>query len=1045
MILRIAFVIVELICAGCIITAIKSERRNWGFIFTTTLVIIIDMINMAILGCKGVGDAKIVFTAFYVSQAWLFAGVAWTLAAMGRHARRRLAILPLCVTGAIQSLLIFANALGSRQISFSKHILLGQSWWIAEAAKNSSFFLGLGMYNTLAFVCSVYIGCLIAYFSVQSAKIFRPRFYILLVLQVLFVAFEAVSLKNTWPVWMASLLLNLICVVGLYFINFYSRDKLRNWSLLNFANEMSDGFILYDEHDDLIHMNDLIKNTLPEELLKSFADKNKLDEWVSHTELVNNMEILVCENDSSVIYFSVRKNEIKEQDIILGTIFILHDATEGIQKMRAMEEANRELERAAKMKSDFLANMSHEIRTPMNAVIGMAEIALREELPVSVVDYLNQIKNSGHNLLNIINDILDFSKIEAGKMEIFPEKYEPMSELNDIANVLATRIQGKNLELFMTVDPGIPCSLVGDIMRIRQVLINLANNAIKFTKEGIVHIQISGIQTSEEEVALTFDVIDTGQGIKQEDLDKLFVSFQQVDSKRNRTVEGTGLGLAISERLCTAMGGSIGVQSVYGKGSDFYFTIPQKVADPTPGLIVENAKEKFVFFLNEKLDMIEMFLEELSKLGVEGKSIQSPAEYVPTGKKDYAFFELEHYDEEIRAFLDQNPECVGIVLVDFDSDFLPQQENLRVMRRPETTLNLVHVLNDQEMQRLPSEDSAAFKIDFTAPEAKILIVDDNAINITIAEGLLRPLQAQCDSALSGEDAIAKVKRNTYDIILMDHMMPEMDGMETTDKIRKEIPSAANTPIIALTANVMEGVRDMFIKGGMNDFVGKPVDIKELITKVRQWLPPEKIQEGENSEEGAGEEIVEYEGLDSRNAIKAIGMVSLYQKIVEEYYRQGAVKYQDIQKDYDGEDWADYSIKVHTLKSSSRQIGALALGDMAEKLEAASKELALDVVHEGHGKMMDAYQNLLDTLSKYFEEDNAAADRPLISQEELDGILQGLKDACEELDMDGMEAAENALKEYSYPEEMQEDIERLRLAIGSMDTDTCDEIIEKFSS
>ena len=378
-------------------------------------------------------------------------------------------------------------------------------------------------------------------------------------------------------------------------------------------------------------------------------------------------------------------------------------------------------------------------------------------------------------------------------MEIIPDQYEPLSEMNDIANVLMTRIGEKHLELFVTCDANIPHALYGDAMRIRQILINLANNAVKFTQEGIVHIKMLCEQITEDEVMMTYHVIDTGSGIKQEDLDKLFVSFQQVDSKRNRSVEGTGLGLAIAQRLCQAMGGTIGVTSEFGKGSDFYFSIPQKVMDPSLDIVVDQAETKHAIVLNEDPGMVGMFVDEMKMLGVDGEVIRSLDEYHPSGKKDYLFFEKEKYNDAVRAFLDSHRDLVGIVLVEFASDFKVDRPNLKIMRRPETTLGMVVILNDKELVQYASDSTASFKIDFTAPEAKILIVDDNAINITIAEGLLQPLHAKCYSAGSGQEAIDMIKNEQFDIVLMDHMMPDMDGIETTRVIRSTILSAADTP------------------------------------------------------------------------------------------------------------------------------------------------------------------------------------------------------------------------------------------------------------
>jgi signal transduction histidine kinase/CheY-like chemotaxis protein/HPt (histidine-containing phosphotransfer) domain-containing protein len=968
MFLRILLVVLALVMSACLVMELRMKQRSVGFMLAAAFAVACNMICFFLLDCEEAQSAHDAMVAFYICYAWLYFGVFLTMCDLeGNKSFRRLRVLT-AIIALYQTGLILSDPAGNRILTMVQRDLLGSAWWIVKEADYRYFLFSFYMYRGLLFVASLLIIYVMVRSGIHCLRIFRFRYYILISLQTVFLIVETVSEMYALPIWIICMWMAVVCVAVFYFFHFYCDHRFREWALMSFANEMSDGFLLYDEDEQLIHMNDRLKNTLPQELLESFADKDELDEWISKTTMINNTRILVYSSMSEEIYYKVKKTELGG----LGTIYILHDTTETILKIRAMEQANLELERAARMKSDFLANMSHEIRTPMNAVIGMTEIAMREKLPPHVLEYLSQIQNSGKNLSNIINDILDFSKIEAGKMEIVPERYEPLAEIGDIANVLMTRVGDKKLEILVTAKTQIPHALEGDAMRIRQIIINLANNAIKFTKEGVVQICISCEQTDKEEVMLTYHVIDTGSGIKKDDLDKLFESFQQVDSKRNRSVEGTGLGLAISRRLCEQMGGSMGVTSEYGKGSDFYFTIPQKVLEPESDLIVKDAKNKHVFCMNEDERMTGEFLAEMTRLGVEGRVITSLDEYTPTGEKDYLLFIEDAYDEEIHSLLVKYPECSGVILVDFDSAFEADLPNLRVMRRPETTLGMVMILNGQEVSKQYKTGKDSFAIDFIAPEARILIVDDNAINITITEGLLRPLRAQCFSALSGREAIEMVEKESFDLILMDHMMPEMDGVETTKVIREMIPSAADTPILALTANVMEGVKEMFLREGMNDFIAKPIDIRVLAMKMKQWLPEDKILDGEEIElaavELSEEDSVEYKGLDSVSAIRALGSVALYQKVVEEYFRTGRAKYEKIMEAYEKEEWEDYTIKVHALKSSSRQIGAMELGNRSEELEKAGKALDLDTIHKKNGDTMRLYEELLAGLSGYFAEE-----------------------------------------------------------------------------
>ena len=727
-----------------------------------------------------------------------------------------------------------------------------------------------------------------------------------------------------------------------------------------------------------------------------------------------------------------------------GKVFII-EVVAIREKEREMREKSDAYEREARLKSDFLANMSHEIRTPMNAVIGMAEIAMREELPPVAKDCLAQIQKSGRNLLNIINDILDYSKIESGKMEIVSERFEPSSEMNDISNILATRIEDKELSLFFVIDKNMPHALLGDAMRIRQILINLVNNAIKFTERGSVGVIIEFESTGEDMINLTFRVFDTGIGIKKEDMDKLFVNFQQIDSRRNRSVEGTGLGLAISQRLVENMGGTIGVESEYGKGSQFWFTIPLKVLDPTADLFVEDAEKKRAVIINKNPYSVQSFLGEMDSFGVKGESIVSLSEFKPDPDyKNYLVIEYRGYDDEVRDYLKQHPDVNGIVIIDFHSNFKPDLDNLNTMRRPISTHKIVRALNDLDEDARQFEET--YTVNFTAPDAKILIVDDNEINISIAKGLLAPMEMKVDAALSGPEAIVKLQKEDYDIVLMDHMMPEMDGVDTTKIIREEIKPKDELVIIALSANALKEAREMFLESGMNDFVAKPIEIKELVAKIRKWLPEEKIHKGPvkkiAKEDKSSDPLKDFYMLDTKHAVKSLGSPELLRSIVEEYYKAGIGNYEGIKEAYDKEDVKDFTIRVHALKSSSRQIGALELGDRAEALEKAGKNEDIDFIKANTDELLDKYKELIDSLSHVFPESEDDADLPLISDEDLKALLEKLKTACDDFDMDAMDEIGKEIKEHSWPDYAKDDLTTLCDAIDRMEIITCEEIVDK---
>ncbi|MDE5932584.1 MAG: response regulator, partial [Lachnospiraceae bacterium] len=427
----------------------------------------------------------------------------------------------------------------------------------------------------------------------------------------------------------------------------------------------------------------------------------------------------------------------------------------------------------------------HEIRTPMNAVIGMAEMAMREDLPPAARNYINQIKEAGKSLLTIINDILDFSKIESGKMDINVEDYEPMSVVSDVANIVMTRLKGKDVELLLDISPNLPNKLLGDNIRIKQVLLNIANNAAKFTNTGKITLRMDYLQVDAGNIELNFSVEDTGIGIKKEDRHKLFQSFQQLDSKRNRNIEGTGLGLAISKQLLNLMDGDIWGESEYEKGSKFSFVLPQKVVDKTPCISVREPDSCLVTSLISNPHVRENFRKDVENLGVEYRELRSSEELslLQSDKRCFLFLEKSMFSAEVEAFIKENPQITAVLLIDFFDTVQYEMQNLHIIKKPLFVLSIAMILNGENLL-FDDGNAEVSEFDFIAPDAEILIVDDNAVNLTVAEGLLEPLKMHVDTAASGKEAIEKISVFHYDIVFMDHMMPELDGVETTRIIRR---------------------------------------------------------------------------------------------------------------------------------------------------------------------------------------------------------------------------------------------------------------------
>lgn len=749
---------------------------------------------------------------------------------------------------------------------------------------------------------------------------------------------------------------------------------------------------------------------------------------------------------------AARKTPVVDRERMENSAAFLHTVGNIIShigyKKYNIQLASSEIEREANMKSDFLANMSHEIRTPMNAVIGMTEMALREEMTPTARDYINQIKTAGNSLLTIINDILDFSKINAGKMDINMAEYEPLSITHDITNIIMTRIGNKDLTLIVDYDPNIPIQLMGDSVRIKQVIMNLANNAVKFTHEGYVKISISFEQTADTMITLKVAVKDTGIGIKEEDIQKLFQSFQQVDSKRNRNIEGSGLGLAISKQLIELMHGKIWLESEYGSGSTFFFELPQLVIQNKPSVVIETDEPPCVAILSDSPYITKSLGKDLERLHIKYiiLPLENPLEKLEASDAKFLFVDFPVYNDEIKSYIENHPDLTATLMVEFKNTLNSHLPNMIVTKKPLYALNIGSIINQDEFLN-EYDSNRTEQFNFIAPDASILIVDDNEVNLTVARGLMEPFKMHIDTASGGQEAIEKISIKHYDLIFMDHMMPELDGVETTHIIRQLHKEYNDVPIIALTANAMEEMRSKFLTEGMNDFIAKPIEMHMLERVLLKWLPEDKIQKAALELKKTSDKL-DVADLDTKAALRYLGSEELFWKVLQDFYKIIDKKSALIEESYRKADWKNYTIEVHALKSAAKQIGATKLFERAAALEAAGNAENLELIKADTKTLLLEYRYYKDALQQYFEQEEPT-DKPTkepITHRTLFTLFNQLQEAIDNLDMDGMEKVATALNNYQYDDKEQQTLlNQLEEAIENLDVDACEATIQEWRS